>query len=274
MAKTTPTRPLPAGFTLSSFAPAFDPRTATVDALPAHLAALGLEVPARIVDAYDKARRVVDKASALRTKPVPQVGPDDVLADDFEDRVLRALDAERLRETARPLAAKAAAQAQATVRAVIRKAIPEMFDQLEAWFLEHLDDLATPTLPAGATPGQRYAHADRVAATIDYRVAFERAHQDFMRASSASSTPAESAWRSTDATPFTTCFEWTPAQWHELIDVTGPSMSLRQFEDLYSQSLALGATPRLARSFEQAINHLAELREQPEHQGNRAIVLG
>lgn len=207
---------------------------ALVSAIP-----LGVRVPDTV---HESARRVAvirERLAAVHDDAVAEFTPDDLTADDWQDRLERAAALAVRQPVAGRMAEEAKRAATSKLGAACVHALDEVGDELERWFLDNLDDLARADLEP--EPGDTYGSVSGRNAAL---LAFRHAHAHLMAAGGGTETQdyAARTWWTTHT--------WTREEWTALVDATGPNTEHRGPNPL-ALAVRIGATPRLARSFSQ-----------------------
>lgn len=213
-----------------------DPRTRNAYALVNAAARLGIDRPRNVAEAAQTLEQVVRR---MANPPAPQpLEVSDLLADDWQDRVVAAGAAAAGATHMASVMAAARAQAHAALTKAVVAAVPTVADQLEAWYLRHLDQLSG----AGVRDGSLSVH--QLEANDQLHANFSAALDHLLRTDPA----AAGSW---DVhVPWFATHSWTTEQYRALVESTGPA--LRFTGNRIAHAQRLGAQPRLARSYAQA----------------------
>ena len=195
---------------------------------------------------YPRAKPITDALEAFSTayarleslpEPRPFTG-DDLMADDWQERLTaRTIERETL-EARRSMSVDGLREVQRNVFRACVDELDTLGDWLEAWLIDHAEDFAA----AEGRPDSSESVA-RIEAREDSLAQFDRAAHSLRRANSNgadSVTDYRARWWLLHA--------FTPAQWQELEDNTGPQLSHPR---PFTLAQHIGATLRLARTYEQ-----------------------
>lgn len=217
-------------------------------AIGAHKAAqaIGWNPPAEVAAAVEVWHSLQERALNLPT-PAPFTSSD-LAADDWHERLATAAVDAATQERKTTLARAAADEAKVNVGTACLNSLQPLGDWLEQQLIEHLPDWA---LTEQATDtSESLARIERREASL---AEFRRAHVALMYANTGSSQRRVEG----DSLQWWILHTWTPEQWARLIDSTGPCTSSRAPMTL---AATIGATPRLARTIDQAGTEWAALR--------------
>lgn len=231
--------------------------TFTLEQASAGMSSLTGEITARMAGAhsaivaaeamgYPRAKPITDALKAFSTayarleslpEPRPFTG-DDLMADDWQERLTaRTIERETL-EARRAMSIDGLREVQRNVFRACVDELDTLGDWLEAWLIEHAEDFAAAE---GRTDSSE--SVARIEAREASLAQFNRAMHSLLRANSKgadSVTDYRARWW--------LLHSFTPAQWQELEDSTGPQLSTPR---PFTLAQHIGATLRLARSYEQ-----------------------
>lgn len=211
------------------------------------IAHLGIPLPAGIIAAGDRYQLADQRARQASDSLAPQgFTSDDLLADDWIDRLRDHQLHERIHESAAQVARQAMLTVAGEFERACREEIPALGDLLEGWFVENYDTLAQEE---DQVPTDTFA-----AAAFRERLApmFRTAHHALMTAGGGQHHwTLQAQWRSAHS--------WTTEQWRELVDRTLPNQATRRLDgqlvlfdgDRLKLARELGAKPKLARSYDE-----------------------
>ena len=245
------------GTTMSTNTTTTTTTTFTLEQASAGVSSLSGEITARMAGAhgaiiaaeamgYPRSKPITDALEAFSTayarleslpEPRPFTG-DDLMADDWQERLTaRTIERETL-EARRSMSVHGLREVQRNVFRACVDELDTLGDWLEAWLIEHAEDFTA----AEGRPDSSESVA-RIEAREASLAQFDRAVRSLRRANSRSAesvTDYRARWWMLHA--------FTPAQWQELEDNTGPQLSHPRPFTLAQQ---IGATLRLARTYEQ-----------------------
>lgn len=232
-------------------------KTFALEQASAGVSSLSGEITARMAGAhgaivaaeamgYPRAKPITDALKAFSTayarleslpEPRPFTG-DDLMADDWQERLTaRTIERETL-EARRSMSVDGLREVQRNVFRACVDELDTLGDWLEAWLIDHAEDFTA----AEGRPDSSESVA-RIEAREASLAQFNRAMHSLLRANSNgadSVTDYRARWW--------LLHSFTPAQWQELQDSTGPQLSTPR---PFTLAQHIGATLRLARSYEQ-----------------------
>jgi hypothetical protein len=178
----------------------------------------------------------------------------DLTSDDWLARLDEAA-TERLQRqssTLKPLVAAAVTDAAQRLKGAASRALSEVVPQVEQWLVENQRNLARYTSGSGdVTPNQK-GNWEWWGSQV-YRFASDQAE------AAGGGRVADAAYA---AEAWLLLWEWTPAQWAELSDLTRPGRELRPGNTHWGVALTVGAKVRFARSVTELKNRYNRLTPQ------------
>lgn len=158
---------------------------------------------------------------------------DPAYAQVFRDQIL----AEAVAERAKPILVKRLARAGRAVAGAIRRDAPAMLDELEVIFRARHEDILSADDPA--VPAVIRAERQILVRELC------QAHDDLMRMNTSHSNYFDHY-----IGPWFTAHVWTPEQYQQLVDSTGPELKLMRDPSIWHAAHRIGATLELARTLD------------------------
>lgn len=194
----------------------------------------GIDLPAELTQAVSDHETGFTRRREIRDAEPQRLTPHDLLRDDYASRVAEVDAAARNKTASLDAAAKAVDGLKQIAERTYKRVLPDLLDALQAWYSEHYDDLARE--------GDMSLHPARAEELTRVRVAFERAHTALLLDRDDLSN--EQSWFLRH--------RWSIAAYAQLIDSTGPALSIRDSQNMYALAAKCGAEPNLAGTYADA----------------------
>jgi len=213
--------------------------------------AFGVEVPSPVFEAAERYEVARKRQIAIQNLATRTFTADDLTSDDWLARLDEAA-AERIQRDGanlRPVVKLAVDQAVQQLKSAVARALPLVVPQVEQWLVENQRNLARYTVGGGdITPNQRAQWESE--GNSMWRFAEDQAE-------------VSGGGRIFDhpyaAQQWLVVWDWTPAQWFELGEVTRPGRELRPGDTAYGVALKIGAKVAFVRSVRELIDRYKRL---------------